>query len=78
MRVRARHAKCHITIILSDTIKQHMVEVGYDPNYGARPLKRAITKEIETPLGRLILEGKVKDGQEVRVEKGEQGLEFKG
>jgi len=53
-----------------------MVEVGYDPNYGARPLKRAITKEIETPLGRLILEGKVKDGQEVKVDAGGRGLEF--
>ena len=77
-RVRSRLAERHITLELSDAAKTHLVEVGYDPNYGARPLKRAITKEIETPLGRLILEGKVKDGQEVRVEKGEQGLEFKG
>ena len=77
-RVRSRLAERHITLELTDAAKTHLVEVGYDPNYGARPLKRAITKEIETPLGRLILEGKVKDGQEVRVEKGERGLEFKG
>ncbi|MGE5528153.1 MAG: hypothetical protein ACM3X6_03315, partial [Patescibacteria group bacterium] len=48
----------------------------YDPSYGARPLKRAIQKEIENPLGRLILEGKIRDGQEVVVDKGEHGLEF--
>ena len=41
---------------------------GYDPQYGARPLKRAIQKKIETPLGRLLLEGKIRDGQTVRVD----------
>jgi ATP-dependent Clp protease ATP-binding subunit ClpB len=41
------------------------VRAGYDPTYGARPLKRAIQKEIETPLARLILEGKIRDGQHV-------------
>ena len=42
-------------------------KVGYDPHYGARPLKRAIQKELETPLGRKILAGDVKDGDNVRV-----------
>ena len=42
--------------------------VGYDPSYGARPLKRAIQKEVENNLGRLLLEGKVKDGQTVVVD----------
>ncbi len=41
---------------------------GYDPAYGARPLKRAIQREIETPLARLILGGEVRDGQEVFVD----------
>ncbi len=40
----------------------HLVRAGYDPNYGARPLKRAIQKEIETPLARLMLRGEVRDG----------------
>ena len=44
------------------------MRVGYDPAYGARPLKRAIQKEIENPLGRLMLEGKVRDGQTVMVD----------
>ena len=75
-RVRLRLAERHITLELTDAAKTHLVEVGYDPNYGARPLKRAITKEIETPLGRLILEGKINDGQEVKVDAGGRGLEF--
>ena len=40
---------------------------GYDPAYGARPLKRAIQRELETPLGRKILAGEVRDGDTVRV-----------
>ncbi len=39
-------------------------------------MKRAIQKEIENPLGRLILEGKIRDGEKVVADKGEQGLEF--
>ena len=46
---------------------------GYDPAYGARPLKRAIQKKIETPLGRMLLQGTVKDGQTVTVDAGEGG-----
>jgi ATP-dependent Clp protease ATP-binding subunit ClpA len=44
------------------------VKTGYDPVYGARPLKRAIQKELETPLGRKILAGEVHDGQKVIVD----------
>jgi ATP-dependent Clp protease ATP-binding subunit ClpB len=44
------------------------VRTGYDPNYGARPLKRAIQREIETPLAKRILGGEVKGGQTVRVD----------
>ena len=40
---------------------------GYDPVYGARPLKRAIQKELQDPLARLILEGRIKDGDDVKV-----------
>jgi ATP-dependent Clp protease ATP-binding subunit ClpB len=48
---------------LTDEAAAHLVRAGYDPNYGARPLKRAIQREIETPLARLILKGEVRDGQ---------------
>jgi len=44
------------------------VQTGYDPAYGARPLKKTIQREIETALGRLILQGEVKDNSLVRVD----------
>ena len=44
------------------------VQSGYDAVYGARPLKRAIQKQVETKLGRLIIEGKVHDGDELVVD----------
>ena len=64
-RVQERLADRKITLELTDPAKIHLVRVGYDPAYGARPLKRAIQKEVENSLGRLILEGKVRDGQTV-------------
>jgi ATP-dependent Clp protease ATP-binding subunit ClpB len=67
-RVRGRLAERHISIELTDAARTHLVRVGYDPTYGARPLKRAIQKEIETRLGRLILKGDVRDGQTVVIE----------
>ena len=67
-RLRARLADRHIGIELTDAARTFLVRTGYDPNYGARPLKRAIQKEIETPLARLILQGKVHDGQTVLVD----------
>jgi ATP-dependent Clp protease ATP-binding subunit ClpB len=67
-RLRHRLTDRHITLELTDAAKTHLVTVGYDPAYGARPLKRAIQREIETPLGRMLLEGKVRDGQHVVVD----------
>jgi ATP-dependent Clp protease ATP-binding subunit ClpB len=64
-RLQERLADRKITLELTDAAKTHIVRAGYDPSYGARPLKRAIQKEIENPLGRQILEGKVRDGQTV-------------
>jgi ATP-dependent Clp protease ATP-binding subunit ClpB len=58
----------HIYIELTEAAKIHLVRSGYDPNYGARPLKRAVQKEIETPLARLMLKGEVRDGQKVVVD----------
>ncbi len=60
-RLQQRLADRAIELELTDAAKTHLVRVGYDPAYGARPLKRAIQKEVENPLGRLILEGKVRD-----------------
>jgi ATP-dependent Clp protease ATP-binding subunit ClpB len=67
-RLRARLAERHITLTLSPEARRALVQTGYDPHYGARPLKRAIQKRIETPLGRLLLKGEVRDGQSVVVD----------
>ncbi len=72
-RVRARLADRRITLTLTDAARAELVRAGYDPRYGARPLKRAIQKKIETPLGRLLLEGAVKDGQTITVDVGSGG-----
>jgi ATP-dependent Clp protease ATP-binding subunit ClpB len=73
VRLRQRLADRHITLELSDAAREHLVKAGYDPLYGARPLKRAIQKEVETPLGRLLLKGEVRDGQLVTVDAGRNG-----
>jgi ATP-dependent Clp protease ATP-binding subunit ClpB len=66
-RLRQRLAERRITLVLSDEAKRHIVKVGYDPHYGARPLKRTIQKELETPLGRKILSGELQPGATVDV-----------
>jgi ATP-dependent Clp protease ATP-binding subunit ClpB len=65
--LRKRLAERHIELELSDAARSFLVHSGYDPAYGARPLKRAIQREIETPLARRILSGEVRDGQHVYV-----------
>jgi ATP-dependent Clp protease ATP-binding subunit ClpB len=67
-RLRSRLAERRLKLELTDAARTHLVRSGYDPTYGARPLKRAIQKQIETPLGRLMLKGEVHDGQTVRVD----------
>ena len=67
-RLRQRLADRRITLDVSESARRHLVKVGYDPAYGARPLKRAVQKELETALGRKILGGEVKDGQSVLVD----------
>ena len=67
-RLRSRLNEKHIMLELTEDARLHLVAVGYDPAYGARPLKRTIQKEIENPLSRLMLEGKVKDHCKVIVD----------
>jgi ATP-dependent Clp protease ATP-binding subunit ClpB len=66
--LRKRLAERNITLELTEAARRHLVSVGYDPNYGARPLKRAIQKEVETPLARKLLDGSIRDGKPVRVD----------
>jgi ATP-dependent Clp protease ATP-binding subunit ClpB len=77
-RLQQRLDERHIALQMTDAAREHLATTGYDPNYGARPLKRLIQKEIETALGRLILKGEVKDGDSVTVdaEPKADGLKF--
>ena len=65
--LRARLEERHIALDLSDGARTFLVRNGYDPSYGARPLKRAIQREIETPLAKRILAGEIRDGNRVVV-----------
>ncbi len=67
-RLQERLQDRKITLQLTDAARKYLVEVGYEPAFGARPLKRAIQREIETPLARLILTGTVRDGDTVIVD----------
>ena len=67
-----------LTLNISDDAKRWLGDAGYDPIYGARPLKRTIQKSLQDPLARLILEGKVTDGSTVEVDAGESGLMING
>jgi ATP-dependent Clp protease ATP-binding subunit ClpB len=64
-KITTRLANRDIELILSESAKDFIAEVGFDPVFGARPLKRAMAEVIEDTLAELILEGKVKDGDKV-------------
>jgi ATP-dependent Clp protease ATP-binding subunit ClpB len=63
-----------IRLELTDAARAWLGRVGYDPVYGARPLKRAIQKYLQDPLADKILAGEVRNGQTVRVDEGDGGL----
>ena len=67
-----------IAITLEPAARDWLAEKGWDPAYGARPLKRAIQKSVQDPLAELILSGRIKDGEKVVITAGKQGLKFNG
>ncbi|ADD27652.1 ATP-dependent chaperone ClpB [Meiothermus ruber] len=74
--VRKRLAERRITLELSQEALDFLAQRGYDPVFGARPLKRVIQRELETPLSRKILAGEVADGAHLYVGSGPLGLTF--
>ena len=66
--IENRLADINLKIELTDRAKKQLVEQGFDPNYGARPLKRLVSRTIETDLAKLIIEGKVKANDVVLVD----------
>jgi ATP-dependent Clp protease ATP-binding subunit ClpB len=77
--LRARLADRHITLDLTDAAKEHIAREGYDPVYGARPLKRFLQRALETPLSRQLISGEITDHSRVTVDfkKGELAFEAK-
>ena len=65
--LQQRLAERELTLELSDAFMDHLVSAGFDPVYGARPLKRAIQQELENPLAQRILAGEFEPGQTVEV-----------
>ncbi|GAA5532660.1 chaperone protein ClpB [Deinococcus aluminii] len=66
--LRRRLAERRVTLHLTDATKDKLAQIGYDPAFGARPLKRVIAREIETPLAREILQGQVPEGSTLTVD----------
>jgi ATP-dependent Clp protease ATP-binding subunit ClpB len=64
------------TLEISEAARLYLAEVGYDADFGARPLKRAIQRHLQDPLALQILAGDFKEGQIIRVDRGEDGLTF--
>jgi ATP-dependent Clp protease ATP-binding subunit ClpB len=76
-RLTKRLAQQNITLELSDSAKTLIAREGYDPVYGARPLKRAIQRDLLDPLSMNILEGKFGEGQTIRAEAKNGAIEFR-
>jgi len=76
-RLRKRLEERKIELDLTDQARDYLAEHGYDPSFGARPLKRLIQRELETALGRKLLSGEVRDNSRVKVDANSRGLEFK-
>ena len=66
--LRRRLLERRIDLQLSDAAREHVARAGYDPVYGARPLKRTLQRQIETRLGRALVAGQVPDGATVRID----------
>jgi ATP-dependent Clp protease ATP-binding subunit ClpB len=75
-RLQARLQERKIELDLSPRALEHFAEAGYDPVYGARPLKRLLQRELETALGRKLLEGTIRESSRVRVDIGNGQITF--
>jgi ATP-dependent Clp protease ATP-binding subunit ClpB len=75
-RLRARLAERRIDLEMTDAAKEAIAEAGWDPAYGARPLKRAIQRLVENPLALRLLEGDFADGDWIRVDAEDGDLRF--
>jgi ATP-dependent Clp protease ATP-binding subunit ClpB len=75
-RLQQRLDERKIKLELTKGAREFLSQIGYDPSYGARPLKRAIQNYIENPLGRLLIKGDIMDGDRVKVDRAGNELRF--
>jgi ATP-dependent Clp protease ATP-binding subunit ClpB len=76
-RLRARLTERKIELELTDRALEHFASTGYDPIYGARPLKRLLQRELETTLGRRIIAGEIRDRSRVAIDFADGQLQFR-
>ncbi|HET9879841.1 MAG TPA: ATP-dependent Clp protease ATP-binding subunit, partial [Candidatus Limnocylindria bacterium] len=76
--VERRLAEANIALEVTDAARAHVAREGYDPVYGARPLRRAIQRSIENPLARRLLAGGVSSGGSIRIDVADGQLTFNG
>lgn len=67
-------AERNIQLDLDQKAKQYLADAGYDPAYGARPLKRVIQKDLQNPLANQIIDGKIPDDSVVHITAGKAGI----
>jgi ATP-dependent Clp protease ATP-binding subunit ClpB len=75
-QLKRRLLERSLELVLDDAARDKLGEAGYDPVYGARPLKRAIQQQVENPLAQAILSGKFLPGDRIRAHTNGNGLEF--
>lgn len=81
VKIQFRHfaerlEKLQMKIELSESAQNYLAEKGYDPVYGARPLKRIVQRELETPISRMLLAGEIREGQTIRVDEKDMQMKF--
>ena len=76
-RLESILADRHMSLEMSKRAKRHLAELGWDPVYGARPLKRALQKYLQDPLAMAILEGKIADGDNIWIDLDDDGENFR-
>ncbi len=77
VKIKTRLQEKKITLEIDPTVKKHIATVGYEPTYGARPIKRVIQNEILDELSLQIIDGKIKDGQAVNLQMEKGKIVFK-
>ena len=75
--LQQRLAAKNLQVVLTDGAREHLASAGFDPAYGARPLKRLIQREVQDALALKLLSGEVREGNTVEIDRGAEGLIFR-